>query len=294
MSKRLGALAIQAVAIFTLAAPSLSAGEYSHRIWRAEDGLPRNRIQAIDQTPDGYLWIGTSGGLARFDGVRFVVFDSSNTPALRDESITSLWPAHDGSLWAGTEGGGLLHYQNGSFTSFGTAEGLTNGFVRSVLEDKAGNIWVGTDRGFFQLVKDRFKDRFVRLDHGTPESPFASVVDIAFDAQGRVWVGTQLGLADRRRDGMIVPATCHGERDTSGGERSLSIERRQSVFNRRRRFQRNPGRMPQDESARARCHGQRDARKRGWQPVARHARRWPDPLCRRETAEVYRALRSAG
>jgi len=45
--------------------------EYSHRIWRIEDGLPQNKIQAIAQTPDGYLWVGTSEGLARFDGVRF-------------------------------------------------------------------------------------------------------------------------------------------------------------------------------------------------------------------------------
>jgi ligand-binding sensor domain-containing protein/signal transduction histidine kinase len=206
MNKRIFIVTMQAVAMLAAGTPWLGAGEYSHRIWRAEDGLPRNRIQAIDQTPDGYLWIGTSGGLARFDGVRFVVFDSSNTPALHDESITSLWPAHDGSLWAGTEGGGLLHYQNGSFTSFGTAEGLTNGFVRSVLEDKAGNIWVGTDRGFFQLVGDRF----VRLDHGTPESPFTSVVQIAFDKQGRIWVGAQIGLLTVV-NGMLVPATCRGE-----------------------------------------------------------------------------------
>jgi len=193
-----------------MGAPSLSAGDYSHRIWRAEDGLPRNRIQAIEQTSDGYLWIATSGGLARFDGVRFVVFDSSNTPALRDESILSLWPARDGSLWAGTEGGGLLHYRNGAFTSFGISDGLTNGFVRSVAEDKGGTLWVGTDRGFFQMVNGRF----IRLDHGTPESPFASVVDIAFDAQGRVWVGTQLGLLTVA-GGMIVPATCRGERDAA-------------------------------------------------------------------------------
>src|SRR3569623_2718781 len=82
----------------TLASSQLIAGEYSHRIWRAEDGLPRNRIQAIEQTPDGYLWIATSGGLARFDGVRFVVFDSSTTPALHEESILSILPARDGSL----------------------------------------------------------------------------------------------------------------------------------------------------------------------------------------------------
>lgn len=195
---------------FMLASPLLIAGEYSHRIWRAEDGLPRNRIQAIEQTPDGYLWIATSGGLARFDGVRFVVFDSSNTPALRDESILSLLPARDGSLWAGTEGGGLVHYSGGAFTSFGTAEGLTNGFVRALGEDNAGNLWVGTDRGFFRMVDGHF----VRLDHGTPQSPFASAVQILTDKQQRVWVGTQAGLLTVS-GGMIVPAICREERMTA-------------------------------------------------------------------------------
>ncbi|HEU5022691.1 MAG TPA: two-component regulator propeller domain-containing protein, partial [Bryobacteraceae bacterium] len=197
-------------AVFTLVSPELIAGEYSYRIWRAEDGLPRNRIQAIEQTPDGYLWIATSGGLARFDGVRFVVFDSSNTPALHDESILSLLPARDGSLWAGTEGGGLVHYRKGEFTNFGAAEGLTNGFVRALAEDDAGNLWVGTDRGFFQMVNGRF----VRLDHGTPESPFVSAVRIVTDKQQRVWVGTQAGLLTVSQ-GMIVPARCHGERMTA-------------------------------------------------------------------------------
>src|ERR1700730_17407893 len=100
-----------------------STTEYSHRIWRIEDGLPQNKIQAITQTPDGYLWIGTSEGLARFDGVRFTVFDRTNTPALQDDSILALTTARDGSVWIGTEGAGLLHYQNGSFRIFGAKEG---------------------------------------------------------------------------------------------------------------------------------------------------------------------------
>src|SRR6185437_10105768 len=203
---------IGAFASFALAVAWPVAGaEYSHRIWRAEDGLPRNRIQAIKQTPDGYLWIATSGGLARFDGVRFVVFDSSNTPALHDESILSLLPARDGSLWAGTEGGGLVHYRNGAFTSFGEAEGLTNGFVRSLAQGDDGDLWVGTDRGFFQMVNGHF----VRLDHNTPQSPFASAVQIVTDMQQHIWVGTLAGLLTVS-GGMIVPAMCHGERMSAG------------------------------------------------------------------------------
>src|SRR2546430_14958887 len=99
---------------------------YVSRIWRTQDGLPENRIRAISQTPDGYLWIGTSGGLARFDGVRFVVYGRFNTPTMTDDNIRALAVAKDGSLWAGTDGGGLLHLPDGRFRSFGPNEGLTN------------------------------------------------------------------------------------------------------------------------------------------------------------------------
>jgi len=124
---------------------------YSRRIWRSEDGLPQNKIQVISQTREGYLWIGTSGGLVRFDGVRFVVFDRSNTPALREDSVLSLCPARDGSLWIGTEGGGLARMKSGAFSTFGIRDGLTNGFVRTISEDRQSRLWVGTDRGFFDL-----------------------------------------------------------------------------------------------------------------------------------------------
>jgi len=72
-------------------------------------------IRAICQTPDGYLWIGTSGGLARFDGVRFVVYARYNTPTMTDDNIRGLTVAKDGSLWVATDGGGLLHLQDGHF-----------------------------------------------------------------------------------------------------------------------------------------------------------------------------------
>ena len=199
-----------AIAAFLLLLPGLTADEFSYRTWRTEDGLPGNRIRALEETRDGYLWVGTPSGLARFDGARFTVFDSSNTPELLDESITVLWPSRDGSLWVGTEGGGLVHYRDGAFISYGAQEGLTNGFVRAVAEDTAGNVWVGTDRGVFQFRNNRF----TRLDYGASESPFASVVDIAAGRDGRIWVGTQGGLLTVA-NGMIVPAYCRGTRAVS-------------------------------------------------------------------------------
>ena len=111
------------LALFAMASPIVrppepaddSSASYSRRVWQSADGLPEDLAQAFAQTPDGYLWIGTSGGLVRFDGVRFVVFNRATEPAFRDDSIYSLLTTSDGALWAGTEGGGLVRYQDGSF-----------------------------------------------------------------------------------------------------------------------------------------------------------------------------------
>lgn len=151
------------ITAFSLATPASvhnsNAGlpGYVSRIWRTQDGLPENRVQAIAQTADGYLWVGTSGGLARFDGVRFVVYARINTPSMTDDNIRSLAVAKDDSLWAATDGGGLLHYSNGSFQSFGFKDGLTNEFVNSVLIDHQGAIWAATQRGLFRFDGTRFR-----------------------------------------------------------------------------------------------------------------------------------------
>ncbi len=157
---------------------------YTRRVWQTQDGLPENTVQAFAQTNDHYLWIGTSGGLVRFDGARFVVFDSENTPAIRGNSIFCLTVSKDGSLWAGTDGGGLVRYYKGVFRMYSESEGLGNDFVRVVYQDGEGTLWVGTDDGLFRLSGERF----LRVD-GTEKIPALAVHDIREDHLGRLWVG---------------------------------------------------------------------------------------------------------
>ena len=180
--------------------------EYSRRIWRSGDGLPQNKIQAISQTADGYLWIGTSGGLVRFDGVRFVVFDRSTTPAMGDDSILSLCPARDGSLWIGTEGGVLVRMKAGAFQAFGTAQGLTNLFVRAIAEGRGGELWVGTDRGIFRLLGGKVQ----RLDgpNGIGKNvPILAAQAIFQDADGSPWIGgSNAGLYRLNGDQLVSQA----------------------------------------------------------------------------------------
>src|SRR5450759_4347668 len=86
-------------------APAFAAPNYFIRSWQVEQGLPQNKVTAVVQTRDGYLWVGAYNGLARFDGVRFTVFDEHNTPELHSSRITSLFETTNGTLWIGTESG---------------------------------------------------------------------------------------------------------------------------------------------------------------------------------------------
>lgn len=104
--------------IFVLKASLLAAsipGDYLTDTWTSENGLPDNSVTAIAQTPDGYLWIGTYNGLARFDGVRFVPFDPANTPALQHARIRRLYVDGRGTLWINTYDGSLTTWRQGQF-----------------------------------------------------------------------------------------------------------------------------------------------------------------------------------
>jgi ligand-binding sensor domain-containing protein/signal transduction histidine kinase len=157
---------------------------YSQRLWQMQDGLPEQVVQAFAQTADRYLWIGTTGGLVRFDGQRFLTFDRENTPAFSDNNVFCLTVARDNTLWIGMEGGGLIRYRDGAFQAFSSKDGLTNAFVRVVYEDRRGRIWVGTDNGLFQFSGERLE----RVDN-TAGIPAIAVHAIHADRREQLWVG---------------------------------------------------------------------------------------------------------
>ena len=80
---------------------------YFRETWTTRQGLPHNQVNAIAQTPDGYLWFGTWEGLARYNGLEFHVFDRGNTPALKDNGVRSVRASEDGALVIGTSRGGV-------------------------------------------------------------------------------------------------------------------------------------------------------------------------------------------
>ncbi|MBI3192232.1 MAG: hypothetical protein HYZ36_06150, partial [Pedosphaera parvula] len=112
--------------------------------WGMEQGLPQNSVNSICQTRDGYLWLATFGGLVRFDGVRFTVFDRFNTPGMKADRCIALYEDSRGRLWIGTENG-LILYSNGTFKTYQSADGLSSEVVRKITEDRRGVVWVLSD-----------------------------------------------------------------------------------------------------------------------------------------------------
>ncbi len=93
---------------------------FVHRSWATGKGLPQSSVTAIAQGPDGYLWLATFRGLARFDGLSFTVFDFSNTPELKSNRLRALYADTRGALCIGTEHAGLTEYRAGTFHPMGT------------------------------------------------------------------------------------------------------------------------------------------------------------------------------
>jgi len=166
--------------------PATPLTRFAQRAWLQNDGLPNNSINAMAQTRDGYLWLGTQEGLVRFDGARFVVFDRKTTPIMRHSWVQCLLVTRDGALWAGTIGGSLVRFAGGRFTSWGTADGLPEKPVWSLLQDKAGVLWVGTLGGG---VLRQEGNRFVRPP-GLDAALDARVTSLAETPDGALWVGT--------------------------------------------------------------------------------------------------------
>lgn len=159
------------------------AFDFARTLWRVSDGLPEDTVQALGESASGLLWVGTTGGLASFDGSQIRVFGRGRQ-ALSTNSIFALAIAPDGTLWIGTEGGGLLHVVGEAVTVFSTQQGLTDQFVRSVIVDHLGRVWAGTDDGLFVVEAGT-----VRRVDGTAALPALSVHSVLEDCEHRIWAG---------------------------------------------------------------------------------------------------------
>ena len=203
--------------------PARALTQYAHDIWRRGEGLPQNGVATIAQTPDGYLWVGTEEGLARFDGLTFTVFDRKIAPAMPTNNVSVLLADPDGTLWIGTRGGGLLRYHKAQFTAFGPAQGLVNDAVTALHRGPDGVLWVGTAGGLQRLENDRLVMAPLAGASGR-----TTVNAIGHDAAGTVWIGTNGGVARLDRSGTTWITRQDGLQ--SNEVRALMVTRDGSVW----------------------------------------------------------------
>ena len=177
--------------------PRRELSQFAQAVWSTENGLPQNTVHAIIQTSDGYVWIATEEGLARFDGIGFTVFDKRNTEQLKSNDIRALAEDRTGALWIGTADG-LVRLLEGKFTVFTTQEGLPGDTIQSLYKGRDDNLWIATSSGLTRL-KDGVFTSFVTQ----PALPTSSVQSIFEDREGTLWIGTAYGLS-QFKDGKLL------------------------------------------------------------------------------------------
>ncbi|EIM04107.1 diguanylate cyclase [Rhodanobacter denitrificans] len=177
------------------------------------DGLPHSVTTAIAQDRDGLIWIGTMGGLVRYDGYRLQVFGagSGKAPGLPDAYVRSLLALPDGSLLIGTNTGGVARFEqaDNSFRVYPVgAGGLSDRKIYALGEDHAGGVWIATENGLNHL--DLRTDAIRRVDTGPDTSP--RNFSVLQDRHGNLWLGNNNGLFVRRAgsDVFVRPSTPDG------------------------------------------------------------------------------------
>jgi ligand-binding sensor domain-containing protein/AraC-like DNA-binding protein len=186
--------------------PHKNIGNYIHHSWSTRDGLPQDTINSITQDHQGYIWIGAGKGLARFDGREFKIFNKANTPALKNDSITSLFIAGDSTMWIGTYGGGITLYKENHFFSPAGGNTLPNYFIQSITEDKEQNTWIGSTGGGIICFKDNTFSALT-TEHGLSSNLVSCVLA---DKNGKLWIGAANGLNCLDHGDFIVYTTADG------------------------------------------------------------------------------------
>jgi signal transduction histidine kinase/ligand-binding sensor domain-containing protein len=177
--------------------PAYRISQYLHTAWKGDSGL--QAVRRLAQTPDGYLWLATRGGLVRFDGSRFTTFLAGSVPGLESSTTQDLLVDPDGSLWIATLGGGISHYQEGTFRSYTIHDGLPSDEIQTLYRDTRGVLWVGTRDGkIARLVRGRFEKVSLGIPDGSVITGFAETADQS------LWIATFGNGVFRLRGGDLT------------------------------------------------------------------------------------------
>jgi ligand-binding sensor domain-containing protein/signal transduction histidine kinase len=171
------------VANVAFAVEKVTLQDFLVRSWDREDGLPAADVRAIARTLDGYLWVGTTRGLVRFDGVRFVTLTTNDVPALGDNRITCLLVTQAGELWVGTEGGFLARRKGETFEPIAPEAAARGKRLNSLIEDQTGAVWCAAPGSGTARWHRGSWDVYTR-SNGLPVDGAFQVVA---DEQGLIW-----------------------------------------------------------------------------------------------------------
>lgn len=181
---------------------------YITRVFTTEDGMPQNSVLAMAQTRDGYIWLATFGGLARFDGTKFKVFTTSNTPELPDNRITYVHEDRHGVLWIRSEGGVLTSYKDGTFTLISKPDhSVIDNILLPVYLDKNDRLWFRNSKRL-TTYNTRTKE-LTAIENHHISSAFDDRIEIeptsfAEDPDGGLWIATNKGLALHRNGAFTI------------------------------------------------------------------------------------------
>ncbi|OGV07170.1 MAG: hypothetical protein A2499_06220 [Stygiobacter sp. RIFOXYC12_FULL_38_8] len=169
--------------------------------WNEDSGLPSNDISDLLISKQGFLWIGTEFGLARFDGAEIKNYNLLNTPEIKANKVLDLYEDKSGSLWFANGTGGIVKYLGGVFNRYGIENGLPENNCSGIVEDKSGVYWIGTRGGGLVTLKGN-SIKTMNLKNGFPSD---RITAIAKDKDDNIWVGTNnKGVVKINNKGLVV------------------------------------------------------------------------------------------
>ena len=166
-----------------------SITQYKIDGWQTEQGLPLNTVQAMYQTRAGYLWVGTAGGLARFDGIRFATFESSPVQELVSRPIFGFMEDAEGTLWIG-HSRGAARYSNGRFEPAFDSTVTDGRRVWAFVQARDGTVWAASENGLLRWEKGKGVTKVYKETDGLPTDRLRT---LDFDKDGTLWIGTTGG-----------------------------------------------------------------------------------------------------
>ena len=190
--------------------------DYTITSWSQREGLLAGNVWALAQDHDGYLWVGSDGGLMRFDGVRFTPWPVIGEKQ-HDKPVRALHVSRDGSVWVGYgDAGGIARIRTDRTRIYRESDGVAGAAIMVIIEDAAGTVWAGGEKGLLRFDQDRWQQ------WGSSEGlPDTAVYSAFVDRSGGFYVGAATGIfrraADERRFSQLEVIDADNEEPTEPG-----------------------------------------------------------------------------